>query len=64
LARAAFSEEGAALVSLLEEGFERLREAGELIAEHLSSLRGAIRPTDPTAGASPEATEKHPTPRR
>ena len=44
----------AALVALLEEGFERLREAGELIAEHLRSLRGATRTDAPVSDSPPQ----------
>jgi len=54
LARAAFSEQRAALVALLEEGFERLREAGELIAEHLRSHRGVTRTHAPASDAPPQ----------
>ncbi len=57
LARAAFSEQRAALVALLDEGFERLREASQIFAEHLRLLRGAARPIEPTSDPSRAATQ-------
>jgi len=56
LARAAFSEQRAALVALLDEGLERLREAGQTFAEHLRLLRGAVRPSESTSDPSRAAT--------
>jgi hypothetical protein len=57
LARAAFSEQRAALGALLEEGFDRLREAGELIADHLRSLRGLTWAEAQAAGRSTETDD-------
>src|SRR5208337_4355393 len=56
LRRAAFPDHRAAIVALLDEGFDRLREAGELIAEHLRLLRGAVRPSEPTSDPPRAAT--------
>ncbi|MCW2319141.1 hypothetical protein M2322_004710 [Rhodoblastus acidophilus] len=55
LAREAISDQRGALKVLVDEAMERLREAGELLAEHLRSLREAVRPKDPAPSHQPQS---------
>jgi len=55
LARQAVSEQRGALKALVDEAVERLREAGEFLAEHLRSLGDVMRPSEPTKPRTPQA---------
>jgi hypothetical protein len=63
LARGALSHQRVALGTLLEEGFERLRETGEHMAEHLRLLRRTVQPNESTADPSRAAALNESTPR-
>ncbi|MCW2318585.1 post-segregation antitoxin (ccd killing protein) [Rhodoblastus acidophilus] len=55
LAREAISDQRGALKVLVDEAMERLREAGEILAEHLRALRDAVRPKDPAPSHQPQS---------